>query len=91
MQDLNEKAKKIKELSQALLSEDTELGEDFLEELESLGVEDRVEMEKRASARADYLVQEYSKMANDDVFYSLLKEAFMEIEFNEDIRLDFKQ
>ena len=91
MQDLNEKAKRIRELSQALLSEDTELGEDFLEELESLGVEDRVEMEKRASARADYLVQEYSKMANDDVFYSLLKEAFMEIEFNEDIRLDFKQ
>lgn len=81
----------IDSLARQLLSGVGQLGMDFKEELYHRGIESGSKRAHQfAYARARYLTEEYSKMANTKVFNALCRDAAMELEFNENIRLNFK-
>lgn len=80
----------IDTLAKELLEGKGQLGKDFKEELNYRGYELGSKGAHRfAYARARYLAAEYAKMANTDVFNALCRDAAVELEFNENIRLNF--
>lgn len=81
----------IDSLARQLLSGVGLLGMDFKEELYHRGLEPSSKRAYQfAYARARYLAEEYLKMANTKVFNALCRDAAAELEFNENIRLNFK-
>lgn len=81
----------IDTLVSELLNDETELGKDFKQELYYRGYEPGSKRAHRfAYARARYLAAEYAKMANTEVFNALCRDAAIELEFNENIRLNFE-
>lgn len=95
MPESTEKQKLIDGLVGELLSDDNSIGQDFLEELLTRGIDPSTSQGNKnaktaAVLRVRHLLVEYSKMADEDVFSSLLNEAFFEIEFNENIRLNYE-
>ncbi len=80
----------IDTLARELLEGKGQLGKDFREELNYRGYELGSKRALRfAYARARYLAEEYTKMANTNVFNALCRDAAIELEFNENIRLNF--
>ena len=81
----------IDSLAKDLLAGKGQLGKDFKEELNYREIEPGSKRAHQfAYARVRYLAQEYLKMANTEVFNALCRDAAMELEFNENIRLNFK-
>lgn len=80
----------IDSIARELLEGVGQLGKDFKEELNYRGYEPGSQKAHRfAYARARYLSEEYAKMANTNVFNALCRDAALELEFNENIRLNF--
>lgn len=81
----------IDTLARELLEGEGQLGKDFKEELNYRNYEPGSQRAYQfAYARARYLAEEYAKMANTDVFNALCRDAAFELEFNENIRLNFE-
>lgn len=80
----------IETLAKQLLAGVGQLGADFQEELNYRGLEKGSKNALRfAYARARHLTDAYTKMAKTDIFNALCRDAAMELEFNENIRLNF--
>ena len=80
----------IDTLARELLEGKGQLGKDFKEELNYRNLEvGSKKAHQFAYARARYLVAEYAKMANTNVFNALCRDAAIELEFNENIRLNY--
>lgn len=80
----------IKSLAEELLNGKSPIGKDFMEELSYRNYDPHSRKAYQfAYARARYLAEEYAKMANTNVFNALCRDAAIELEFNENIRLNF--
>lgn len=80
----------IDTLARELLEGKGQLGKDFKEELNYRNLEvGSKKAHQFAYARARYLAEEYAKMTNTNVFNALCRDAAIELEFNENIRLNF--
>lgn len=81
----------IASLAEELLAGKGPMGKDFKEELSYRDYDPHSRKAYQfAYARARYLAEEYAKMANTDVFNALCRDAAIELEFNENIRLNFE-
>lgn len=81
----------IENLANQLLAGEGIMGENFLDELWAKDYDPHSEKAKRfAFARARYLKEAYEAMLQKDVFKALCKEAAINLEFTENIRMSFK-